>query len=137
MTDRLLEGKTALVTGGSSGMGAEIVREMVAAGARVAAVGRDQARLSAVVEAVEGAGGTAFPTVCDLTEEGAPAAAVDEAIGALGSLDILANVAGIMELGPLESTPLESLDRQYATNVRAPFALTQAALPHLRESRGV
>jgi NAD(P)-dependent dehydrogenase (short-subunit alcohol dehydrogenase family) len=128
-----LEGKVALVTGASSGMGEEITKAMAAAGAGVVAVGRNQERLERVVA---DAGGEVFAIARDLTEDGAPQAVVDEAVGRMGKLDILANVAGIMELGPLVETPVESLDRQYRTNVRAPFELTQAALPHLLQAGG-
>lgn len=128
-----LEGKVALVTGASSGMGEEITKAMAAAGAGVVAVGRNEERLERVVAE---AGSEAFAIARDLTEDGAPKAVVDEAVERMGKLDILANVAGIMELGPLAETPVDSLDRQFRTNVRAPFELTQAALPHLREARG-
>ena len=128
-----LEGKVALVTGASSGMGEEITKAMAAAGAAVAAVGRNEERLERVVAE---AGDDVFAIARDLTEEGAPQAVVDEVVERLGRLDILANVAGIMELGPLGETPVDSLERQFRTNVRVPFELTQAALPHLREAKG-
>jgi len=131
-----LEGKVALVTGASSGMGEEITKAMAAAGAAVAAVGRNEERLERVVAEAHGDGGEVFAIARDLTEDGAAQAVVDEAVERMGKLDILANVAGIMELGPLGETPVESLDRQFRTNVRAPFELTQAALPHLREAKG-
>lgn len=131
-----LERKAALVTGASSGMGEEITKAMAAAGASVVAVGRNEERLTRVLAEVESGDGEAVRIVRDLTEDGAPRAVVAEAVQRLGRLDILANVAGIMELGPLSETPIESLDRQFRTNVRAPFELTQAALPHLRESSG-
>jgi 3-oxoacyl-[acyl-carrier protein] reductase len=132
-----LESRSALITGASSGIGEEITKAMAAAGATVAAVARNEERLSRVLDEIEPGNGDGFGIVRDLTEEGAPQAVVEEAVERLGSLDILANVAGIMELGPLSETAIESLDRQFETNVRAAFALTQAALPHLRESRGV
>jgi len=131
-----LEGKVAVVTGASSGMGEEITKAMAAAGAAVAAVGRNEERLERVVAEAHGDGGEVFAIARDLTEDGAAQAVVDEAVERMGKLDILANVAGIMELGPLGETPVESLDRQFRTNVRAPFELTQAALPHLREAKG-
>jgi len=136
MVDGVLNGRRALVTGASSGMGREIAIEMARAGARVAAVGRDDARLGAVVDEITGGGGEALAIRADLTEPGAPARVVERAVEHLGGLDVLANVAGIMELGPLEEVDAESLDRQYATNVRAPYELTRVALPHLRESGG-
>jgi NAD(P)-dependent dehydrogenase (short-subunit alcohol dehydrogenase family) len=131
-----LEGKVALVTGGSSGMGEEITKAMAAAGASVVAVGRNEERLERVVADASSNGGEAVASVRDLTEEGAPQAVVEETVARFGRLDVLANVAGIMELGPLAETPVESLDRQYRTNVRVPFELTQAALPHLLEAKG-
>jgi NAD(P)-dependent dehydrogenase (short-subunit alcohol dehydrogenase family) len=132
-----LEGKVALVTGASSGMGEEITKAMAAAGAGVIAIGRNEERLDRVVaEAGSAGGGAVVAVVRDLTEKGPPQAFVGEAFDRLGRLDVLANVAGIMELGPLGETPVESLDRQFRTNVRVPFELTQAALPHLRESKG-
>jgi NAD(P)-dependent dehydrogenase (short-subunit alcohol dehydrogenase family) len=132
-----LEGKVALVTGASSGMGEEITKAMAAAGAGVVAIGRNEERLERVVaDAGNAGGGAVVAVVSDLTEEGAPQAVVGEAVERLGRLDVLANVAGIMELGPLGETPVESLDRQFRTNVRVPFELSQAALPHLRESKG-
>jgi NAD(P)-dependent dehydrogenase (short-subunit alcohol dehydrogenase family) len=131
-----LEGKVALVTGGSSGMGEEITKAMAAAGATVVAVARNEERLDRVVAEARADGGEAFALARDLTEDGAPRAVVEETVTRLGKLDVLANVAGIMELGPLGETPIDSLDRQFRTNVRVPFELTQAALPHLRETNG-
>lgn len=131
-----LEGKVALVTGASSGMGEEITKAMAAAGASVAAVGRNKQRLGRVVSEADVDDGEVLGIARDLTEEGAPQAAVDEAVERFGGLDILANVAGIMELGPFAETQIESLDRQYRTNLRVPFELTHAALPHLRKSGG-
>lgn len=131
MTQNLLQDKIALVTGASSGIGAEIARAFGAAGARVALVGRDTGRLAETEEAVRGAGGDAHVIVSDLLDDGGPAAAVAETVAHYGALDVLVSGAGIFELGPFEES-LESLDRQWAANVRAPFALSQAAMPHLR-----
>jgi len=131
-----LMSKSALVTGASSGIGEEVAKAMAAAGAQVAICGRDPDRLEGVRKAIEESGGTAFPIAGDLTDDGAPALTVAGAVEDAGSLDVLANVAGIMELATLEETSAESLDRQYEANVKAPYLLTQAALPHLRKSRG-
>lgn len=131
-----LEGKRALVTGASSGMGEETTKAMAAAGAAVVAVGRNRERLDRVVAEASAEGEEVVAVARDLTEEGAPAAIVAEAVERLGGIDVLANVAGIMELGPLAEATTESLERQFRTNVRAPFELTREALPHLRESRG-
>ena len=136
MTDGILEGKVALATGSTSGIGRRTAVELAQAGAQVVAVGRNAERLEKVVQEIADGGGTVHGVARDLVEADAPSAVVAEAVDRFGGLDVLVNVAGIMELGPFEDTPLDSLDRQYAANVRSPFALTQAALPHLRERRG-
>ncbi|MFQ5912873.1 MAG: SDR family NAD(P)-dependent oxidoreductase [Nitrospinota bacterium] len=127
-----LTSKTAVVTGASSGIGAEIARQMAAAGARVFAVGRNEERLENVANEIRDRGGQCHAFPADLTKEGAPGKIVSETIQVFGSLNVLVNNAGIHEYGPFESFPLESFDRQWATHVRAPFEMIQLALPHLR-----
>lgn len=127
-----LEGRTAIVTGASSGMGAAVARAMAAAGARVVLVGRDTERLDEVAGAIRQQGETCHLVVADVTEDDAPPRIVEEALRAFGSIEILVNAAGVFEPGAFGEVPLESLDRQWRVNARAPFALTQAALPHLR-----
>jgi len=134
LAEGILASKRALITGGSSGMGEEIARQMAAAGAEVTVVGRSQDRLERVVGSIERHGGRGHLIVQDLTEEGAAPWVVGRAVESMGSLSILANVAGVFETGPFATTPIESFDRQMAINVRAAYALTQAALPYLRES---
>jgi NAD(P)-dependent dehydrogenase (short-subunit alcohol dehydrogenase family) len=135
-TSTLLESKRALVTGASSGMGAEIAKAYAAAGAQVTMAARNASRLAQVRDEIEAAGGSVKAIVCDLVVAGAAQDLVAKAREAMGGIDVLANVAGVMDLAPFEDTALSSLDRQLETNVRAPFALTQAALPSLLESRG-
>lgn len=130
-----LEGKAAIVTGASSGIGAGIAEAIARGGADVALVGRDAGRLADTVARVEAAGRRALTISADITEDGAAARIVQEALAAFGKLDALVNAAGIFELAPFEQS-LDGLDRQWRCNVRAPFALTQAAIPHLRATRG-
>jgi NAD(P)-dependent dehydrogenase (short-subunit alcohol dehydrogenase family) len=125
-----LEGRTAVVTGASSGIGTAIAQAMVEAGAGVVLVGRDRERLDACAAAAGGE--AAHVVVADLTDPAAPGQVVDAATTRFGSLDVLVHSAGIFEPCPFTETSLESLDRQWALNVRAPFALTQAAVPYLR-----
>jgi glucose 1-dehydrogenase len=132
-----LAGKTAVVTGASSGIGRAIAEAMAEAGANLVLVGRDATRLRGTVEAVTARGVKAEPVVVELTADEAPAAIVDAAVQRFGGLHILVNCAGIFEPQPFETQPLESFDRQMAVNVRAPFALTQAALPYLRPGGAV
>jgi glucose 1-dehydrogenase len=126
-----------VVTGASSGIGRAIAEAMAEAGANLVLVGRDATRLRGTVEAVTARGVKAEPVVVELTADEAPAAIVDAAVQRFGGLHILVNCAGIFEPQPFETQPLESFDRQMAVNVRAPFALTQAALPYLRPGGAV
>ena len=127
-----LTSKTAVVTGASSGIGAEIARQMAAAGARIFAVGRNRERLEGVAHEIAEKGGVCHAFPADLTNDGAPQAIVSEAIKVFRSFNVLVNNAGIHEYGPFESFPLESFDRQWLTHIRAPFEMVQLALPQLR-----
>lgn len=128
-----LAGRDAIVTGGSSGIGAQIARTLAACGARVAAVGRNRERLQAVVDGIAGAGGTAVAVAADLADPAAAERVVDEAVRGLGRVDTLINCAGVYEPADFDATSSEMLDRALHLNIRSPFLLTQAALPHLRD----
>lgn len=127
-----LDGKTAVVTGASSGIGAGIAAAMAVAGAQVVLVGRNRDRLAATAASVKEAGGKSLSIDVDVTSDDAPKLIVDETIKAFKSLDVLVHAAGIFWPEPFDQTTLERFDRQWVTNVRVPFALTQAALPHLK-----
>jgi len=126
----------AVVTGASSGIGAAVSIELARRGHRVALVGRDKERLSATESQIRQAGGTAHAVYGDLAEEGAPRRIIAESVEWLGSLDSLACAAGVLDVGPFEEVTPEILDRQWRINARAPFFLTQEALPHLEARRG-
>jgi NAD(P)-dependent dehydrogenase (short-subunit alcohol dehydrogenase family) len=125
----VLAGKVAVVTGASSGIGTAIATAMAAAGAEVVLTGRDPRRLE---DCCRPLGDSAAHVAVDLTDDAAPKQIVDTAIERFGSLDVVVHSAGIFEPRPFVETSLESFDRQMDLNVRAPFALTQAAVPHLR-----
>jgi NAD(P)-dependent dehydrogenase (short-subunit alcohol dehydrogenase family) len=131
-----VDGKTAIVTGASSGIGEAIAKAFASAGAKTVITGRDQSRLESVAAALDGGADAVLAVPCDLCADGGPAAIVDAAVARFGSIDILVHSAGIYEPTPLASSSLEQFDRAWAINVRAPFALTQAALPHLLQARG-
>ena len=132
-----LSGRTAVVTGASSGIGRAVAEAMAEAGADLVLIGRDKERLQEAVEAVKQRGSASEPVVVELTTDDAARTIVDAAVKRFGALNILVNCAGIFEPQPFETQPLESFDRQMAVNVRAPFALTQAALPYLRPDGAV
>jgi 3-oxoacyl-[acyl-carrier protein] reductase len=129
-----LAGKVALVTGGSRGIGAEIVRRLAAEGADVGftyRTGQDEA--GQVAAQVRDLGRRAFTVRADLAEPAAAAGVVDAVMGEFGRLDILVNNAGITHWGALAQTQVEDFDRLVAVNARAPFLLMQAAAGKLAD----
>jgi 3-oxoacyl-[acyl-carrier protein] reductase len=129
-----LAGRKALVTGGSRGIGAEIVRRLAADGAAVAfTYGASAAEADKLAAEVAGDGGTAVAIQADSSDPDAVVRSVDEAASALGGLDVLVNNAGVAHIADAESFPLEQFDRLVAVNVRGVFVATQRALAHLGE----
>lgn len=132
-----LSGRRALITGGSSGIGRACAMEFIRRGAHVALVARRKAMLEdAVATASRERTGTARAVAADVTVAEDRRRCVEEAVGFLGSLDVLVNAAGILEGGSVEKTSLEAFDRTMEINVRAVYDLTRIALPHLEKSRG-
>jgi NAD(P)-dependent dehydrogenase (short-subunit alcohol dehydrogenase family) len=131
-----LAGKVALITGASSGIGAASARALAADGAEVVLLARRREQLEEVAESIRAAGGTAHALQCDISDEDAAIAAVTEASEIGGGLQILVHSAGLFEPVGVGDGAVASLDRMYRTNVRAPFAMTEAALPHLRGDGG-
>jgi 3-oxoacyl-[acyl-carrier protein] reductase len=127
-----LSGRKALVTGGSRGIGAEIVRRLSNDGAAVAfTYGASAAEAEKLVSEVTADGGTAFAIQADSGDPEQVARSVDEAAAALDGLDVLVNNAGIAHIADAESFPLEQFDRLVAVNVRGVFVASQRALRHL------
>src|ERR1700751_6295959 len=123
-----LEGKIALVTGGSRGIGAAIAKRLAADGAHVAITytkGADAA--ASVVKEIERAGGKAMAIQADAADAKAVTAAVEKTVATYGRLDVLVNNAGTAIPKPFEQTTLEELDKVIAINVRGPMIATQAA----------
>jgi NADP-dependent 3-hydroxy acid dehydrogenase YdfG len=129
-------GQTALVTGASSGIGRALALALAAAGAHVALVGRRVDQLEAVAAEARSLGSTAGTFPADLSEPRGIAALMERLHRDLSRLDILAHAAGAITVGATSGAEVADLDRQYATNVRAPYALTQALLPMLRRQQG-
>jgi NAD(P)-dependent dehydrogenase (short-subunit alcohol dehydrogenase family) len=123
-----LRGRTALITGATSGIGRAIAEAYAAAGAHVAVSGRHAARGAEVVDGIRAAGGTAEFVAADLgTSIDAVTTLANEATSALGGrVDILVNNAGIFPASPTLSLDAATFDAVIAVNVRAPVFLTQA-----------
>ena len=129
-----LQGKSALVTGASRGIGAAIARRLAADGANVAITyerSAEQAR--AIVTAIEGHGGRGLALQASSADPAAVREAVDRTVQAFGGIDILVNNAGIYRGGPLEALTLEDIDATLAVNVRAVIIASQAAAAHMGE----
>jgi meso-butanediol dehydrogenase/(S,S)-butanediol dehydrogenase/diacetyl reductase len=126
-------GKVVIVTGASSGLGAACARLFAAQGARVFAVGRDQARLAQVADE---AAGEVTTHVADLSDPGACSAAVSTCVAELGRLDVLVNNAGRHDFRITTEVTAQQWSQDLAVNLDSVFFTSQAALPHLLESSG-
>jgi NAD(P)-dependent dehydrogenase (short-subunit alcohol dehydrogenase family) len=131
-TDRSFEGQVALVTGGSSGIGAAVALALAQAGAKVVITGRHEATLRAAAARHPGIG----YVVADVARPEDVARSVEEVRARFGRLDALVNNAGILEIVPLGDASPEHVRRTFETNVTGLIETTRAALPLLRKSRG-
>ncbi|MFL6076521.1 MAG: SDR family NAD(P)-dependent oxidoreductase [Mycobacteriales bacterium] len=132
MDDNTLDGRVALVTGGSRGIGAAVALRLAEQGADVALTFRESERHAGdVVERIKAAGRRAVAVRADSADPAALTAAVDRVAGELGRLDILVNNAGAFLLGPLEDLGLAEFEQTVAVNVRAPFVASRAAVRHM------
>jgi len=130
---RKLEGKIALITGGSRGIGAAIAKRLAADGANVAITytkGADAA--ASVIKEIERTGGKAIAIQADAADAGAVKAAVEKTVATFGRLDVLVNNAGTAIPKPFEETTLEEMDRMIGINIRGVFVATQAAMKHMK-----
>jgi 3-oxoacyl-[acyl-carrier protein] reductase len=132
-----LSGKTALVTGGSRGIGSAAAQMLARAGARVAfSYVQDAEAAESVVAAIRAGRGEALAVKADLSDPGQARALVRSAVSAWGQLDILVNNAGIWEADAAGRGGLEVWDRTLAVNLRGAYLVTDAAIAHLEKTRG-
>ncbi|MEH2178093.1 3-oxoacyl-ACP reductase family protein [Nostoc sp.] len=129
-----LKKKRALVTGGSRGIGAAIVKRLATEGADVAFTytsSPDHAK--EIAEAVQALGVRALPIQANSAEASEVVAAVEQTVEKFGGIDILVNNAGVATMAPIDDFTLADFDRTFAINVRAVFVATQAVVKYMQE----
>jgi 3-oxoacyl-[acyl-carrier protein] reductase len=132
-----LQGKVALVTGASKGIGAAIARELAARGAAVAVnYSSSKAEAEKVVQEIENVGGKAIAVQGSVADPKATGPLVDAVAHKLGPIDVLVNNAGIYDFGPIEAITPEHFHKQFDTNVLGLLLVTQAALKHFNPQGG-
>jgi NAD(P)-dependent dehydrogenase (short-subunit alcohol dehydrogenase family) len=137
-----LAGKVAFVAGASRGIGATIAAALASKGAAVAVAARseDQGKLPgtihSVAEAISSAGGQALAVSCDVTSEESVEKSVATTVSEFGGIDILVANAGVLWLGPIESTPLKRWQLCLNVNLTGVFLVTKAVIPHVKARSG-
>ena len=134
MSTAPLAGKRALVTGGSRGIGAEIVRRLAADGAAVAfTYAASAAHAEKVVAEVAASGGEAVAFRADSADPTQVADAVEQTVAELGGLDILVNNSAVAHIAPIDDFPAEEFDRLVAINIGGVYWAVRSAIKHLGE----
>jgi meso-butanediol dehydrogenase / (S,S)-butanediol dehydrogenase / diacetyl reductase len=133
---RRFDGRAALVTGASSGIGRAVALRLAAEGASVLACDIDAAGLDSLGKEVLEDAGKIVGRVTDVRDRSECFAAVEDAVAEFGRLDVLGNVAGILRTGHATDVPEDEYRLMFAVNTDAYFFLAQAAIPHLLATRG-
>lgn len=137
-----LTGKVAFVAGASRGIGAAIAHGLAAAGAEVAVAARSRepgrlpGTIHSVAQRITASGGRALPVACDVTDADSVGTALAATVSAFGGVDIVVANAGVLALGPIESTPDARWQRCLDVNLTGVFHVTRAAIPLLRARGG-
>lgn len=133
-TTKVLQGRIALVTGASRGIGAAVARRLAASGARVALLARSKDALGALAKEI---GGGAVGLACDVRDTDTLARALDQIPRSVGGRpDIVVNNAGAFFIAPAQDTTVEAFAATLAVNLTAPFAVVRALLPSMKSSGG-
>src|SRR5437868_2619871 len=124
-----LEGRSALITGGSRGLGLAIARELGRLGAHVTLAARDEVELDAAHQDLSARGIGVSRIVCDLSDRAAASRLVEQVIAERGRLDVLVNNAGVIQVGPIEHMDTADFDEAMDVHFWAPLHTLRAAIP--------
>lgn len=130
------ENRVAIVTGAGSGIGRAACLQLAQEGAKIAAIDINAEQLNNVVAEITAAGGKALALPCDISNEEQVKAAVERTVSELGAPYALFNIAGIVKYSRVEKLDLATFNRVIQVNLIGAFLLSQAALPHLVQTRG-
>ena len=130
-----LKNRIAFVTGAGSGIGLQIAEDFAKEGARVCAADLDSAAAEAAARKIKSSGGAAFGVACDVTSEQQLTAAIDQAAGKWGRIDILVSNAGLQFVSPLEEFPTEKFELLLRVMLVAPFMATKRVFPIMKRQR--
>lgn len=131
-----LEGKVAIITGTTAGIGRACALLFAKEGAKVVAAGRNVAKGESLVEEIKAAGGEAIFVATDMNNEADMDNLLNKTIEVYGKLDVLYNNAGIAFSAPLAQYSMEEFDKIFAVDLRSPFLLCKKAMPYLMETKG-
>ena len=131
-----LDGKSAVITGGGTGIGQAIALAFAREGAQVAVAGRRKNKLAETLQLLLQAGCSALALECDVTKAADTIRAVKSAEDAFGKVNVLVNNAGALSVSTVETIAEDDWDHVMATNIKGPFLMSRAALPAIRRAGG-
>ena len=133
--NRAIASKVVVITGASSGLGAQAARHLAEQGATVVLGARREDRIKALAEEITAKGGTALAVETDVTDRASVQNLVDTAVETYGRIDVLLNNAGVMPLSPLENLRVDEWDLMIDVNIKGVLYGIAAALPHMKAKK--
>ena len=130
-----IEGKVIVITGGSSGLGADTARHLSSAGAKIVLGARREERLEELVKELNDNGGEAICLKTDVTDQAQVKKLVDTAVEKFGRIDVMLNNAGLMQQSPLEAFKVDEWDNMIDVNIKGVLYGIAAALPHMKKQK--
>ena len=133
--NKAIASKVVVITGASSGLGAQAARHLAEQGATVVLGARREDRIKALAEEITAKGGTALAVETDVTDRASVQNLVDTAVETYGRIDVLLNNAGVMPLSPLENLRVDEWDLMIDVNIKGVLYGIAAALPHMKAKK--